>query len=113
MPDTRNRPDQCHSPGPGRPASVSIAVWICYLSYRQEDLTVVSPFKAFRVFEEDGRIRGRVVDLTLDDLTPGEVVIKAAYSSVNYKDALAATGTGKIMRRFPLVGGVDVAGIVE
>ena len=73
----------------------------------------MSPFKAFRVFEEDGRIRGRVVDLTLDDLTPGEVVIKAAYSSVNYKDALAATGTGKIMRRFPLVGGVDVAGIVE
>jgi NADPH2:quinone reductase len=73
----------------------------------------VTAFKAFRVFEEDGQIRGRNVELTLDDLSPGEVVIKAAYSSVNYKDALAATGTGKIMRRFPMVGGIDVAGVVE
>src|SRR4029450_1608547 len=55
----------------------------------------------------------RLVQLTLDDLSPGEVVIRAAYSSVNYKDALAATGAGKIMRRFPLVGGIDVAGVVE
>jgi NADPH2:quinone reductase len=46
-------------------------------------------------------------------LTPGEVVIAASYSSVNYKDALAATGTGKILRRFPLIGGIDVAGVVE
>jgi len=68
---------------------------------------------AFRVFEEGGKISGRVVDLPLDELSPGTVVIKAAYSSVNYKDALAATGAGKIMRRFPLVGGIDVAGTVE
>jgi acrylyl-CoA reductase (NADPH) len=74
---------------------------------------VTTPFKAFRVFEEDGKVRGRVVELGLDDLTPGEVVIRAAYSSVNYKDALAGTGTGKIMRRMPLVGGIDVAGTVE
>jgi NADPH2:quinone reductase len=53
------------------------------------------------------------VQLTLDDLSPGDVVIRAAYSSVNYKDALAATGAGKIVRRFPLVGGIDVAGVVE
>ena len=45
---------------------------------------------------------------TLDELTAGDVVIKAEYSSVNYKDALAATGTGKILRRFPLIGGIDV-----
>lgn len=69
-------------------------------------------FSAFRVFEEDGKISGRVVDVSLDDLSPGEVVIKAAYSSVNYKDALAGTGTGKIMRRFPMVGGIDVSGTV-
>ena len=72
-------------------------------------------FKAFRVFQEDGRIAGRTVEMSLDDLpAPGAdaVVIKAAYSSVNYKDALAGTGTGKIMRRFPLVGGIDVAGTV-
>ena len=43
-------------------------------------------------------------------MTPGEVVIRTAYSSVNYKDALAATGAGKILKRFPLVGGIDVAG---
>lgn len=74
---------------------------------------MTTPFKAFRVFEEEGKVRGRIVELSLDDLTPGEVVIRAAYSSVNYKDALAGTGTGKIMRKMPLVGGIDVAGTVE
>src|SRR5207248_8645833 len=61
---------------------------------------------------DDGKIAGRVVDAQLDELTAGDVVIKAAYSSVNYKDALAATGAGKIIRRFPLIGGVDVSGTV-
>jgi acrylyl-CoA reductase (NADPH) len=70
-------------------------------------------FSAYKVFEESGRISGRVVQATLDELSEGAVVIKAAFSSVNYKDALAATGAGKIMRRFPLVGGIDVAGAVE
>lgn len=70
-------------------------------------------FNAFRVFEENGTISGRVTDLSLDDLSPGDVVIKAQYSSVNYKDALAATGAGKIIRRFPLISGIDVAGTVE
>jgi NADPH2:quinone reductase len=73
----------------------------------------VSGFKAFRVYNEAGRIQGRVETLRLDDLPPGEVVIRAAYSSVNYKDALGATGAGKILSRFPLVGGIDVAGYVE
>ena len=70
-------------------------------------------FNAFRVFDENGKISGRIDQVSLDQLSAGAVVIKAAYSSVNYKDALAATGTGKIMRRFPLVGGIDVAGTVE
>ena len=74
---------------------------------------LVKTFKAFRVFDEDGRIGGRIVDVSLDDLSAGAVVIKTAYSSVNYKDALAATGAGKIMRRFPLVGGIDVSGTVD
>jgi NADPH2:quinone reductase len=69
-------------------------------------------FSAFRVFDEGGTIGGRVVEVSLDELSAGDVVIKAAYSSVNYKDALAATGTGKIMRRFPMVGGIDVSGSV-
>ncbi len=70
-------------------------------------------FSAFKVFEENGKISGRVVQLAIDDLSEGAVVIKAAFSSVNYKDALAATGSGKIMRRLPLIGGIDVAGVVE
>src|SRR5436190_24329159 len=70
-------------------------------------------FPAFRVFEEDGAVRSRVVAATLDELSPGNVVIKAAYSGVNYKDALAGTGTGKIVRRFPLIAGIDVSGTVE
>jgi acrylyl-CoA reductase (NADPH) len=69
-------------------------------------------FKAFRIFEQDGKSAGRFVDLTLDDLDPGEVVIEAHYSGVNYKDALAATGAGKVIRRFPCVGGIDVSGTV-
>jgi acrylyl-CoA reductase (NADPH) len=72
----------------------------------------MSSFKAFRISNADGKISGSIVAATLDELTPGDVVIKAEYSSVNYKDALAATGTGKILRRFPLIGGIDVAGIV-
>jgi len=70
-------------------------------------------FSAFKVFEENGNISGRVVQLSLNDLSDGSVVIKTAFSSVNYKDALAATGAGKIMRRLPMVGGIDAAGTVE
>jgi NADPH2:quinone reductase len=73
----------------------------------------VTAFRAFRVFEEGGAVGGRIVSATLEELSPGDVVIKAAYSSVNYKDALAATGTGKIVRRFPLIAGIDVSGTVE
>ena len=70
-------------------------------------------FRAYRIFEENGKSAGRLVNLELADLDPGEVVIRTRYSSVNYKDALAATGAGKIIRRFPCVGGVDAAGVVE
>jgi NADPH2:quinone reductase len=69
-------------------------------------------FRAYRIFEQDGLSTGRFVELTLNDLDPGEVVIQTHYSSLNYKDALAATGAGKIIRRFPCVGGVDAAGVV-
>ena len=73
----------------------------------------MSTFKAYRIFNEDGKVQSRFVDLKLDDLDKGQVVIKVAYSSVNFKDALAATGAGKIIRRFPCVGGIDLAGTVE
>ncbi|HXU92575.1 MAG TPA: oxidoreductase [Gallionella sp.] len=70
-------------------------------------------FQAFRIFEENGAVVSRFVELMLDELDPGEVVIRVHYSSVNYKDALAATGAGKVIRRFPCVGGIDAAGVVE
>ena len=73
----------------------------------------MKPFKAFRIHSEGGRIAARFEDLTLDDLGAGEVVIRVACSDINYKDALAATGAGKILRRYPLVGGIDLAGTVE
>ena len=72
----------------------------------------MSSFRAFRITNTDGKIGAAIVETTLDELTPGNVVINAEYSSVNYKDALAATGAGKILKRFPLIGGIDVAGTV-
>lgn len=69
-------------------------------------------FNAFRIHNDASGYRSGIESVSLDDLAPGEVVIKTAYSSVNFKDALAGTGEGKILRRFPLVGGIDVAGHV-
>ncbi|MFM7433628.1 MAG: alcohol dehydrogenase catalytic domain-containing protein, partial [Gammaproteobacteria bacterium] len=70
-------------------------------------------FKAYRIHEIDQKIGGRFEQLTLDDLAPGEVVVRVLYSDINYKDALAATGAGRILRKYPLVGGIDLAGVVE
>lgn len=69
-------------------------------------------FRAFRIRDDADGYRSGIETLALDDLNAGEVVIRTAYSSVNFKDALAGTGRGKILRRFPLVGGIDVAGHV-
>lgn len=78
----------------------------------------MTTFRALRVHETpvaDGpaKIEARFEELTLDALTPGEVVIDVEFSGINYKDALAATGAGKILRRYPLVGGIDLAGTVR
>ena len=69
-------------------------------------------FQAFRIHSDAAGYRSGVESIALGDLNPGEVVIKTVYSSVNYKDALAGSGQGKILRTFPLVGGIDVAGHV-
>ncbi len=69
-------------------------------------------FKAYRIFEEGGKVAARFVDLEPEELDAGEVLVRTHYSSINYKDALAATGAGKIVRRFPIVGGIDLAGTV-
>src|SRR5947207_816408 len=69
-------------------------------------------FKAYRLTEVDKKIKAEFVECTLDDLDPGDVVVRVAYSSVNYKDALAATGKGKILRRPSCIGGIDFSGTV-
>ena len=69
-------------------------------------------FRAYRIDEQDGEIRAGFAMLSLDDLSDGDVVIKVSHSTINYKDALAATGKGRILRRYPLNGGIDLAGTV-
>ena len=73
----------------------------------------MSLFKAFRIHEREGRIAAGFEQMTVDALTAGEVVIRVKWSDINYKDALAATGAGKILRKYPLNGGIDLAGVVE
>jgi acrylyl-CoA reductase (NADPH) len=69
-------------------------------------------FQAFRIHDEGGKTRAGIETINLSELSSGDVVIEAHYSSVNYKDALAGTGRGKILRRSPLIGGIDVSGVV-
>ncbi|TXI46298.1 MAG: acryloyl-CoA reductase [Lysobacter sp.] len=69
-------------------------------------------FTAFRIRNDAAGYRGGLEETSIDALSPGEIVVRTAYSSVNYKDALAGTGEGKILRSFPLIGGIDVAGRV-
>lgn len=75
-------------------------------------MSLPARFNAFRIHDDASGYRSGIESVTLDDLNPGDVVIRTAYSSVNFKDALAGTGEGKILRHFPLVGGIDVAGHV-
>lgn len=72
----------------------------------------MGPFRAFRLREADKKVIAAFEEVTLDELDPGSVVIRVGYSSINYKDALAATGKGRIIRRFPCIGGIDLAGTV-
>ena len=73
----------------------------------------MNDFQVFRIRDQAGRVAASMETARIADLDPGDVVIKVQYSSVNYKDALAATGAGRIVRRFPCIGGIDLAGIVE
>ena len=69
-------------------------------------------FRAFRIHNDEAGYRAGIEAMSTDALSPGEVLVKTAYSSVNYKDALAGTGKGRILRTYPLNGGIDVAGHV-
>jgi putative YhdH/YhfP family quinone oxidoreductase len=72
----------------------------------------VEKFKAYRLTEVDKKIKAEFVECTLDELDPGELVVRVAYSDVNYKDALAATGKGRILLRPSCIGGIDLSGTV-
>ena len=71
-------------------------------------------FRSYRIHQDENQnISAGFETLQVSDLTDGEVVIQTSYSSINYKDALAATGKGKILRKYPLNGGIDLAGKVH
>ncbi|RDS80478.1 oxidoreductase [Dyella monticola] len=72
----------------------------------------MTTLQAFRIHNDANGYRGGIETMHTDTLSAGEVLVKVAYSSVNYKDALAGTGKGKILRHYPLNGGIDAAGVV-
>lgn len=72
----------------------------------------MNEFRAYRIDEADGEVVAGFATLSIDDLTEGDVVVRVSHSTINYKDALAATGKGRILRRYPLNGGIDLAGVV-
>jgi NADPH2:quinone reductase len=73
----------------------------------------VHKFKAYRTFEEDKVVKSRFVEMALDELDAGDVVVRTKYSTINFKDALSHNGTGRIMRKYPTNAGIDMAGTVE
>ncbi len=69
-------------------------------------------FKAFRIHNDGEGYRSGIENINIDDVSDGDVTIRCEWSGINYKDALAATGKGQILKSFPLIGGIDVAGEV-
>jgi NADPH2:quinone reductase len=73
----------------------------------------MNPFRALRIHQDGKATAAKLDTIRVDDLTAGEVVVRVQWSGINYKDALAVTGKGRIMRAFPRVAGIDLAGVVE
>lgn len=80
--------------------------------YGEGDRQVQEPFAAYVVTKQDDRVEGTVTTLSAEQLPAGEVTIAVEYSSLNYKDGLAATGQGGVVRTYPHVPGIDAAGTV-
>jgi NADPH2:quinone reductase len=82
----------------------------------QQSTEIPEKFTGFRIHQQFAgdkkSISATFEQIALADLTEGEVTIKVAYSGVNYKDALAATGQGRILRKYPLVAGIDLSGVI-
>ncbi|PHK50337.1 acryloyl-CoA reductase [Staphylococcus edaphicus] len=74
---------------------------------------MTNTFKAFVVEEQDGKVTNQYKEISIDDLPEGEVLIKVKYSGINYKDALATVENSKIVSSYPMVPGIDLAGVVE
>ena len=72
----------------------------------------MNSFQEFTLREQDTSVIGQLETITLDDLSEGTVVIKAAYSSVNFKDSLASKKDGGVIRNYPMIPGIDVSGTV-
>jgi len=70
-------------------------------------------FKALLAAKTDEIISTSVVEMNEQDLMPGDVMVAVDYSTVNYNDAIALSGRGEIIRQFPLIPGIDLAGTVE
>jgi putative YhdH/YhfP family quinone oxidoreductase len=73
----------------------------------------MNTFKAYRTFDDNGVVSSHFVNASIDELDAGDVVVRTKYSTINYKDALSHNGAGKIMRKFPTIAGIDMAGTVE
>jgi acrylyl-CoA reductase (NADPH) len=69
-------------------------------------------FKALVLDQRDGQLSAAIQDVATESLPAGDVLVDVAYSSLNYKDGLAITGRGKIIRQFPMAPGIDFAGTV-
>jgi len=76
-------------------------------------MELTQTFKALRVIEEDGKYIRRIEDRKLADLPEGEVLVRVAYSSLNFKDALSCIGNKGVTRNYPHTPGIDASGIVE
>jgi acrylyl-CoA reductase (NADPH) len=73
----------------------------------------MSTFKALLVTQEDGKFAAAIQEIDRAKLPPGEVLVRVAFSSLNYKDGLAVTGKPGVIRKYPIVPGVDFSGTVE
>ena len=70
-------------------------------------------FKALLASQEDGKTSVAFREMDLSSLPPGDVLVRVQYSSLNYKDGLAVTAKPGVIRKFPMVCGIDLAGVVE
>jgi len=73
----------------------------------------MATFKALLATQDAGQFHASIQQLDRDSLPPGEVTIRVKYSNLNYKDGLAVTGKPGVIRKFPMVPGIDLAGVVE